>query len=42
MVTVLMAHDLECRLRQLAADLEIDPEEAARLLLESALVMADQ
>lgn len=42
MVQVVMTHDLECRLRQLAADLEIDPDEAARVLLESALVMADQ
>ncbi len=39
MVTVEMTHDSECLLRQLAAGLEIDPQEAARLLLESALVM---
>lgn len=42
MVTVVMDPDLECLLRQLAAGLELSPDETARLLLESALVMADQ
>ena len=39
MLNVVIDRILDDRLRQMAADLEITPEEAASILLESAIVM---
>jgi predicted MFS family arabinose efflux permease len=40
MVLVTMDADCESLLRQVAADLDVSPSEAAQVLLESALVMS--
>jgi phage antirepressor YoqD-like protein len=40
MVEVVLDHDLDCLLSQVAADLDLTRPELARVLLESSLVMS--
>lgn len=40
MMMVSLDPDLDALLRQIGADLDLSPEEAAKVLLESALVMS--
>jgi hypothetical protein len=37
---LVLGHDADCLLRQVAADLDLSPEEVASIMLESALVMS--
>lgn len=39
MVTVVLDPEVESMLRQVSADLDLTPSQAARVILESALVM---